>query len=460
MKINRKLHQQIRLQNFLFTLLFLVLVGLLAWLSERYSTGWDWTAEGRHSLSESSQKVLVLMEDPLTITAYAHEDNELRGRIKELVIPYQRHKADLELTFVNPDLHPDRVRELGITMDGELTLEYGQRTEKVHDLSEQALTNALARLAKSQELAILFLEGHGERSPLRDANFDLGQFGHTLENQGFQVHGWNLAKQPDLPANTSVLIIASPQVPYLPGEVETIRRFVDDGGNLLWFAEPGNLKGLESLAETLGVTFLPGVVVDPSGRALGIQDPTFALVAEYPLTPITRNFQNLTLFPRARALETKDSGQFSAGVFLQTLPRTWNETGPLEGEITFDPDQGEQEGPLPLGVTLTRPMPGDGEDGDSDSRQSTNQRIVVIGDGDFLSNTYLGNGGNLDLGLNIVQWLTHNDRFIDIPPKTAPDTRLTLSSTALALIGFGFMIVLPLILFGGGMFIWWRRRRA
>ncbi len=459
MKIDRRLHHQIRLQNFLFTLLFLALVGLLAWLSQHYSQTWDWTAQGRHSLAEASRKVLAILEQPVTITAYAREDNELRGRIQDLVTRYQRHKPDVTLTFVNPDLYPDQVRQLGISTDGELVVKYQQRTEKIHDLTEQALTSALLRLAKRKEQQILFLEGHGERTPLSQANFDLGQFRHALERLGFRVHAWNLAKQPNLPKDTPLLVIASPKTPYLPGEVEQIERFISHGGALLWLAEPGDLYGLEPLAKTLGLTFLPGTVVDPTGQALGIHDPTFALVAEYPVHAITRDLRSLTLFPRARPLEAGASGKFSAEVFLQTLPRAWNETGPLEGEISFDPDQKEQQGPLSLGLALTRQISVEDQADKSEPKEVT-QRAVVIGDGDFLSNTYLGNGGNLDLGVSIIQWLTHNDQLIDIPAKTAPDTQLDLSPMVLMLIGLGFLLLLPLSLFSCGVFIWWRRRRA
>ncbi len=457
MKVDRRLHHQIRLQNFLFTALFLALLGLLGWLSQCYFLTWDWTAQGRHSLSEASRKVLSVLDQPVTITAYAREDNQLRSRIQDLVARYQRHKKDLQLTFVNPDLYPDQVRELAITTDGELVLKYEQRTEKVQDLTEQALTSALMRLAKHKEQQILFLEGHGERTPLGQANFDLGKFGQALESRGFRVHAWNLAKQPELPANTSLLVIASPQTPYLPGEVERIVRFIAEGGALLWLAEPGSLNGLEPLAEALGLTFLPGVLVDPTGQALGIHDPTFVLVAEYPFHAITRELRSLTLFPRARALQADTAGKFNPEILLQTLPRAWNETGPLAGEIRLDPDQGERSGPLPIGLALTRKMPV--TDQKSTSKE-TMQRVVVIGDGDFLSNTYLGNGANLDLGLNLIQWLTYNDQLIDIPAKTAPDTQLDLSPSALILIGFGFLILLPLTLFSCGIFIWWRRRRA
>ena len=87
------------------------------------------------------------------------------------------------------------------------------------------------------------------------------------------------------------------------------------------------------------------------------------------------------------------------------------------------------------------------------------QRILVIGDGDFLSNAFLGNGGNLDLGLNLIRWLNADETLLSIPAKTAADLSLNLSKTATGVIGLGFLLVLPLGLISTGLIIWWRRRR-
>ena len=84
---------------------------------------------------------------------------------------------------------------------------------------------------------------------------------------------------------------------------------------------------------------------------------------------------------------------------------------------------------------------------------------MVIGDGDFLSNTYLGNGGNMDLGLHIANWLTHDDQLINIPAKRANDVNLQLSKNAQLIIAFGFLFVIPLALAAGGFGIWWQRRK-
>jgi ABC-type uncharacterized transport system involved in gliding motility auxiliary subunit len=85
--------------------------------------------------------------------------------------------------------------------------------------------------------------------------------------------------------------------------------------------------------------------------------------------------------------------------------------------------------------------------------------VAVIGDGDFLSNTYLGNSGNLDLGLRLFTWLTGDDELIAITARTAPDATLELSRAATLAIGFGFLFVLPVLLLAAGGRIWYRRRR-
>ena len=86
------------------------------------------------------------------------------------------------------------------------------------------------------------------------------------------------------------------------------------------------------------------------------------------------------------------------------------------------------------------------------------QRIAVVGDADFLSNRYLGNGGNLEIGANLINWLSHDDTLIAISPRPAPDTRLELSSTQQIVIASLFLILFPLALLGSGLRIWLKRR--
>ncbi len=460
MRVTRKSRLRLRLENISFVLLFVLAAGLVAWLSTRYYLRADWTAGGQNTLSPASQELLKRLEGPIEITAYAREQAVLRTGIQDLVDRYRRLKPDLQLRFVNPDTVPDQVRELGITINGELVIEYRGRSERLQTLTEQAMTNALQRAARTGERQLVFLTGHGERSPLGQANHDLSSWAKHLESRGFVIRSLNLAEQGSIPEQTTVLIIGGPRVSLLPGEVAIVQRHLKQGGNLLWLADPGPLRGMAPVAEALGIEFQPGVIVDPTTQLFGIESPDVALVTGYPPRTITRDFELVTLFPQAAGLQADPPEPWQSQPFLTTSGHAWSETGELAGEIGFD-EQTDIQGPLDIGIALSRELDED-KGAPSDvvgSPAKASQRVVVIGNGDFLSNAFLGNAGNLELGINIVNWLASDDALIAIPVHVAQDLSLTLSQVHMASMGLGFLVGLPLLLLGIGVFVWLQRRR-
>ena len=212
---------------------------------------------------------------------------------------------------------------------------------------------------------------------------------------------------------------------------------------------------LDPVAEALGIEILPGTVVDATTQLFGIDNPAFALIPDYPMHPITREMTSLTLYPQATALETSAPPEWQAEALLTTLERAWTEIGPISGTIRFDEDSDERMGPLDIGFVFTRAKTKK-DDGNEDN--GAEQRVIVIGDSDFLSNAYLGNGGNVELGLNVFNWLNHDDQFITVTARTASDVNLELGKASQIVIGFGFLFGIPLVLLGTGAAIWWRRR--
>jgi ABC-type uncharacterized transport system involved in gliding motility auxiliary subunit len=456
MKVSRRSRILLRLQGLTFSLLFGASIGLLAWLSTQYVYQADWTAGARNTVSADTRALLAELDQPVRITAFVRDEAQLRRQIQDLVGSYQRFKDDITLEFINPDTVPEQVRELGISSGGELRVSYRGRSENIQTLSEHTLSNSLLRLSRQEQRWIAFLTGHGEREPLGETNHGLGIFGAELERKGLNVQTINLTET-SIPTNISLLVIAGPRVNLLPGEVSALHDYVEQGGNLLWLAEPGDLHGLEPLAEVLGIDLLPGRVVDAGSQLFGVDNPTFVVITAYPQHEITGNMASVTVFPEVAALALRDSGPWTQLPLLTTLPRSWTELGELAGEISFDADTDERAGPLDIGVLLTRKRPASEDTETADEAQE--QRVVVIGDGDFLSNTYLGNGGNLGLGVNMVHWLSHDDAFIDIQVQSAPDTTLELGRTAQAVIGIGLLFGLPLLLLACGLLVWLRRRR-
>jgi len=455
MKVTLKSRRLMFVQNMLFVLLFLGAIGLVGWLSTQYNYHADWTENGRNTLSQSSVALLGEMSQPVVITVFVRETPMLRKHINELVARYQRYKSDIRLQFINPDAEPQRVREMNITTEGEMVIESGGQQARTRQISEEGISNALQKVLRGGERKVAFLQGHGERDFVTEANYDLSAWAQQLQLKGAQLFGLNLASVEVVPDNTSLLVIAGPQAELLPGELIAIQGYLDRGGNLLWLADPGKLYGLAGIGRQMGVEFQPGTIIDPNVSQVGLQlfgtdDPRMALVASYGAHPVVQGFDFNTLFPMARGIAIEEVDEWQPATLLKTLSNTWAESGEIAGSIGFD--AADIAGPLVIGVALTRDLAGE-------AGEPRPQRVVVIGDGDFLSNGYLGVGGNLQLAMNIANWLVSDDSLLSIPAKSASDITLEMNENELAVVGVGFLVVLPLLLFGTGFFIWWRRRR-
>jgi ABC-type uncharacterized transport system involved in gliding motility auxiliary subunit len=462
MDVTKKSRLQLRFQNLIFYISFLSVIGLLAYLSNKYNVEYDLTASNRHTLSNASITALQRMPEQIRIRVFVRSSDvqPTRKIIAEKLAQYSRVKNNINIEYINPDTNPDIIRKLGIKIDGEIIVEYQERTEHLQYLSEELLTNSLLRLLRSNDKQIFFITGHGERRPNGEANYDLKAFTSYLNKTGIKTSTIDLNNTPIISSKAAAIVIASTQVDYLPGEVKIINDYINAGGNLLWLHEPGLMYGLDALVDNLNIKFEPGTVVDPSAQLYGISSPTISIVTQYGTHPITKDFSLITVFPQAVALthnqasNAVNKSNWSSTVLLSTVARSWSETGVLQGSIEFSPDK-DIPGPLSLGIALSRAIPGT----KTKSNSTKKQRIVVLGDGDFLSNTYVGNQGNRDLGVNIVNWISHDDNFISIPSKTAIDTKITLNQQTWWIIALLLLVILPLILIISGFIIWRKRTK-
>ena len=456
-------------QQLLSGLLVIAVIVMLSWLSVRYSFKQDWTHGNRNTLSEASQKQLASMQDPIRLIAFTYPGAPERSTIQFFFDQYARFKDDLELEFVDPSTQPQKVKAYDISFAGEVVVEYQGRRETLRALSEQNLTGALQRLSYSEEKYIVFLEGHGERAVVDGQDQgDYMAFAESLKSKGLRAQPLSLVKTPAIPDNTSVLVIASPSSQMLEGEVQLIQDYVERGGNLLWLADPDHPPGLQALADTLGIRWQDGYAVFPEYELLGTGHPGIFAALDYPPNPVTFGLNQVTLFPLVRSIQADPDSGWIAQDMLTSSPAAWLETQPIdEGGVALDEDKGDIPGPLTIGMSLTRdfqPEAG-GRDADSDealtdeSSERHQQRVVLIGDADFLSDGSLGQLGNLQLGTNIIQWLASRDAQLNIEVPKAPDASMFLPSWAVILLSVSFVIVLPLLLIGIGVTRWVLRRR-
>ncbi|MTW22353.1 GldG family protein [Allochromatium palmeri] len=438
------------LADTLFTLLLLSCVVASGWLVARHDQYWDWTQSDSHQLTLESRVILERLEAPLRLTVFADPSSPLARMIGQLLERYVQANPDLEIRYLDPRRFPEQAREAEVSLQGQILIEYRGRRETLTEIGERSISAAIARLTRARHAWVAVIEGHGERAIGGEYDADLGRLGRELVELGLIARPLDLATASVVPDNTGLVVLSQPRLPPFPGEVEALIDFLDRGGHLLWLMDPGPPSGLEPLLEHLGLTPLPGQMVDPDAASLGLGTPAVALIADYPQHPLTKGLVAPALLPGALGFETQVAPGWMLSTYLSSGTESWNETGTLAGPLTRDEVVGERAGPLPVVLALARTLP----------ESEREQRLVVVGDGDFLSNAHLNRQGNRALGLALLRWLSEGEDLPELPPLPTVAEPLELDATQRTLIGLGAVGLLPGLFLIGGLAMRWSRWRG
>lgn len=433
------------------TLLLLCIVLALGWLSQRFSTAFDVTANDRHSLTPATIDVLQALDKPVELIAVLGPDAAQQAGVRALVSRFQAIKPDLQLRFINPETDPAAARALDVAPGGELILRTAGREQRLQTLSERTLVDSLRLLNREGERDIVFITGHDERSPTRGDNDGWSRIATELEAIGLVSREVSLVSQPRLSDDIDLVVLAAPRRPYFPGEIASINDYLLRGGNFLWLSEIPNDApagpGLQLLADQLGVDTLPGRVIDSDSQALNAQSPDFVLLDRFPAHPVTDRLSSPILLPQASALSVTPLAGQETLPLLQTPASSWTETGALTGAIQYDDNTVEVAGPLMLGISIERP------------RAQGTQRIAVLGDADFAASQFLDNGANKAFTESLILWLTGESDALEFVTHKAPDSELQLDNRSIVVISALYLAGLPALLLLIAAIVRWRRRR-
>jgi ABC-type uncharacterized transport system involved in gliding motility auxiliary subunit len=440
-----------------------LLVALLAAVqvvAERRSVRLDLTPSRRLSLSDATRRVLGEIADDLHIEAY--HSRWQRQETADLLTRLAAESARVRYDLYDIDRYPERARAAGIRDPGRARVTYRGTHTVVNTASEEYLTGGIVRVLRRGSRRVYFVRGHGERG-IDDPRDDTGywQVARTLERENASVTSFDLTTAVALPADADAVVIAGPRGDLPAQEIALLDAYVRDGGALLVLLDPAPLPRLGALLARYGVAAGEDVIVDQSGRLLGAE----ALVVRVPyyrMHPVTAPSDVPAVLVGARTIDVPRESRDAQSV-ARSAESAWATPeidAARRGEVAFREGR-DRRGPLPVMAAVTVPREGDGAPG---ARRPG--RLVAVGDADFGAGEYLDLGGNRDLLLNSVSWLTDEEALIARRPRELAEIARPLSPLVLTerqAHGIFLLAVVcepALVLAIGGVVVVRRRRRG
>jgi ABC-2 type transport system permease protein len=146
--------------------------------------------------------------------------------------------------------------------------------------------------------------------------------------------------------------------------------------------------------------------------------------------------------PGAAGLTYSDSGVYAIHPMLVTDQRnTWNRPGglgPDTGKIACNPLLGDDKRQAVLGLTLTRKM------------GAKQQRIMIMGDADFMSNAELARRNaktsNFPFVAELFKWFSNGEFPIDTTRPGSADNKFLIDRDDIYLLRVILLGVIPVIL--------------
>ncbi|MBM3223843.1 MAG: hypothetical protein FJZ47_08595, partial [Candidatus Tectomicrobia bacterium] len=293
----------------------------------------------------------------------------------------------------------------------------------------------------------------------------------ALEEQNYTVQELVLARQPQVPDDAAVVILAGPRRDLLESETAALSAFLGRGGHILAMIDPEVAPGLVDFVKRYGIDVGNDIVVEtnPLGRLVG-GDYLMPVVMTYERHAITKELGNvMTMFPVVRSVQP--IRELPPGVTAQSLVQTSTESWAemdlkalQEGRTGFDADS-DRRGPISIATVATvtpekAATPEATENATTDKPATSRAaRLVVVGDSEFANNSLFSVQGNGNFFLNTVSWLAEEEDLIAIRPRKGGGSGpVMLTASQAPLIFWVPVVLLPLGVLASGAVVFIRRK--
>ena len=441
----------------------------------------DLTREKVHTPSAAAMAVVDELKSPVRITYFYRSQDSAGRRTNGILQVMARRNSSLTVLSVDPDRQPEMARREGVRLYNAAVIEAAGRRVLIQGTDEAEIAIGIQRVLREKAITICFLEGHGEfamdgfefHSHLEGATdhshgeasshvietpgHGVGRLRRALEAQGYAARKLLLATATSVPKDCTLVIMANPRTTFLPGESAALRSYLAAGGSALMLFDLGfePEPELARLISDLGGRLEQEVVVDPLSHYQ--TDAETVAVTGYEQHAITRTV-SLTFFPGVRpiSLTTPASGVSVAPLIRSSRDSYARPVASVESRVVANAAAGAAQVSATVPKVHPRVLALAAEG--LLQPDSPAFRAVLIGDGDFASNSFLPYMANSDLLLAAVRWLAREERTTAVKTRIPVPPTILLTGAQSRWLFLSIVVLLPLTVVGIGGFVWWWRR--
>ncbi len=453
----------LKTQLFIEALVLLATITLVYAVIQPFSERWDLTRDKIYSLPKTTVEVLTeLKKNPVEMMLFYPQDDPAKRGLEMFLKECKRYHSKLKYDFYDPNRRPKLAQKFNVTEPNTVVIVSLGREERLTSrINEESFTNAFLRILNPKDITVCFTAGHGEVSLDDDGTGGYRRFRNLMRDYNTRVQSIILSRD-HIPEACQVVALAGPRWDLTEDEFADLDKAFETGKGVLVLIDPmdpNEGQSFVNFAKRYGVDLGKNIIVDKSSRVVG-GDFLMPLVSKYlKKHEISKGLDQATFFPLVRV--TQPSVDTPEGIEVLPLAMTaegsWAETNfaALEnGEASFDV-KADIAGPLPIAVTVEKTEKGKNE------AEDVKKRMVIVGDGDFLTNAYFDLSGNKQFGLNLIKWLADDTRFVDVKRPETKFKPLFISPSKRLYLLVSVLGIYPLLCcVAGGLFIVIRRRTS
>jgi len=432
--------------------IFIAILVFVALLSRLHYLRYDLTKTKEYSLAERSVATIKKLTQEINIIGFVREGMDEYAQLKRIFAAYEYTSHLIKTKLVDPVRYPSIAQKYKVKQFNTVIVEGYNRLQIVKFPTEENITNAINRIIEGKTRKIAWIMGHGERTFKEEKEKNVSILKEILEGENFELEEKNLLRDA-IDRSYDIVIIAGPENNFLSEEIQSLKGYLNQGGNLVVFLEPFSDAGLVNLLKGYGIVAGNDIVVDPFSKAQG-GDFLLPIVVQYANHEITKDFNLATIYRSARSISIdKDMlKDYQLTELAYTSPESWAETN-LEAVFkgTVQRDNEDKAGPVCLAAI---------SEGNGLTKEEKEQKpkIVVFGDVDFITNQFIGLGGNKQLIRNTINYLGARRDFIFIKKEHKAVEPLLLTNFQKKIVFWVPVVVMPTIVLLLAILVWFRRR--